>query len=109
MARRRAGGVPVAVASVPVLALRLALWGGERTLAQALAELVLWLAVLALATRRIEARAAAELRGYLRLGGPGATPAAAGMSGTLAAREGTFAARGGARGVLMAVLFVAPR
>ena len=35
--------VPVALASAPVLALRLALWGGERTLAQALVELALWL------------------------------------------------------------------
>ena len=36
--------VPVALASAPVLALRLALWGGERTLWQALLELALWLA-----------------------------------------------------------------
>src|SRR3954471_24180443 len=40
--------VPVALASAPVLALRLALWGGERTLWQALLELVLWLGGLAI-------------------------------------------------------------
>src|SRR4051812_862781 len=58
--------LPVALASAPVLAVRLALWGGERTLAQALIELALWLAGLALATRRIEGPLLAELRGYLR-------------------------------------------
>ena len=57
--------VPVALASAPVLALRLALWGGERTLAQALIELALWLGGLALATRRLESGLLAELRGYL--------------------------------------------
>src|SRR3954470_21002167 len=55
--------LPVALASLPVLALRLALWGGERTLTQALIELCLWLAGLALATRRLEAPLLAELRG----------------------------------------------
>jgi O-antigen/teichoic acid export membrane protein len=60
--------LPVLLASVPVLALRLALWGGERTLAQALIELALWLAGLALATRRLEGPLLAELRGYLRAG-----------------------------------------
>jgi O-antigen/teichoic acid export membrane protein len=62
--------LPVALASAPVLALRLALWGGERTLAQALVELALWLAGLALATRRLEGGLLAELRGYLRAGAP---------------------------------------
>src|SRR3954469_8011006 len=38
--------LPVALASLPVLALRVALWGGERTLAQALIELAVWLAGL---------------------------------------------------------------
>ena len=57
---------PVLIASAPVLAVRLALWGGERTPAQALAELALWLGGLALATRRIEGGLLAELRGYLR-------------------------------------------
>jgi O-antigen/teichoic acid export membrane protein len=71
--------VPVAVATVPVLVLRLALQGHARTLAQALAELVLWLALLAAATARMERGLLAELRGYLRVGGdsPGATRAAA--------------------------------
>jgi O-antigen/teichoic acid export membrane protein len=60
--------VPVVLASAPVLALRLALWGGERTLAQALLELALWLGGLALATHRFESALIAELRGYLRTG-----------------------------------------
>jgi O-antigen/teichoic acid export membrane protein len=57
--------VPVALACAPVLALRLALWGGERTLWQALLELALWLGALAIATRRLEGGLLAELRGYL--------------------------------------------
>jgi O-antigen/teichoic acid export membrane protein len=60
--------VPVALASAPVLAIRLAFWGGERTLAQALIELVVWLGGLALATHRLESGLLAELRGYLRAG-----------------------------------------
>jgi O-antigen/teichoic acid export membrane protein len=58
--------VPVAIASLPVLILRLALWGGERTLAQALGELVVWLALLAAATLRLERPLLGELLGYLR-------------------------------------------
>ena len=69
LARRAA--VPVAVATVPVLALRLALWGGERPLVQALGELALWTAALVLATRRLESGLLRELWGYLR---PGAEP-----------------------------------
>ena len=61
--------LPVAAASAPVVAVRLALWGGERTLAQALGELALWIAGLALATRRLEAGLLRELWGYLRPGG----------------------------------------
>ena len=57
-----------------MLALRLALWGGERTLAQALIELALWLGGLALATRRLEGGLLAELRGYLRAGARGVRP-----------------------------------
>jgi hypothetical protein len=57
--------LPVVLASAPVLALRLALWGGERTLLQAIAEVALWLAGLALATHRLERGLLAELRGYL--------------------------------------------
>ena len=84
---RCARRVPVALASAPVLALRLALWGGERTLAQALLELALWLggarardasasragcspscAATCARARRREARAAlARGRGHLRL------------------------------------------
>jgi O-antigen/teichoic acid export membrane protein len=66
--------LPVLLASAPVLALRLALWGGERPLWQALAELALWLGGLALATRRLEAGLLGELWGYLR---PGGGPSAA--------------------------------
>ena len=62
--------VPVVLASAPVVVLRLALWGGERTLAQALLELALWLGGLALATHRLESGLLAELRGYLRSGAP---------------------------------------
>lgn len=61
--------VPVALATTPVLALRLALWGGERPLWQALLELALWLAALAWATRRFERTLLVELRGYLRPAG----------------------------------------
>jgi O-antigen/teichoic acid export membrane protein len=57
--------VPVALASAPVLVVRLALWGGERTLLQALCELALWLVGLAVATRKLESGLIAELRGYL--------------------------------------------
>jgi hypothetical protein len=64
--------LPVVLATVPVVILRLALWGGERTLLQAVAELALWIAGLVLATRRLEAGLLRELWGYLR---PGAAPA----------------------------------
>ena len=69
------GAAPVLAATVPVLAIRLALWGGERSLAQAIAELVLWLAALVLATRRLERGLLGELWGYLRAEAPvGARP-----------------------------------
>jgi hypothetical protein len=58
--------VPVVLATVPVVAVRLALWGGERSLAQALAELALWLGALAVATHRLERGLLSELLGYLR-------------------------------------------
>jgi hypothetical protein len=64
--------LPVVLATVPVLIVRLALWGGPRPLLQALAELALWMAGLVLATRRFEAGLLRELWGYLR---PGAPPA----------------------------------
>jgi O-antigen/teichoic acid export membrane protein len=64
------GAAPVLIATVPVLAVRGALWGGERPLGQAVAELALWLAVLALATRRLERGLLSELAGYLRSRAP---------------------------------------
>ena len=70
--------VPVALASAPVLAVRLALWGGDRPLAQALAELALWFTGLALATRRFESGLLTELRGYLRPRAAEATPVPSG-------------------------------
>ena len=60
---------PVALAAAPVLALRLALWGGERPVWQALVELALWLGALVLVTRRLESGLLGELWGYLRPGG----------------------------------------
>ena len=53
----------------PCWRVRLALWGGERTLWQALLELALWLGALAIATHRLESGLLSELRGYLRAGG----------------------------------------
>jgi O-antigen/teichoic acid export membrane protein len=58
--------VPVTVATAAVLAVRFAFWGGDRRAAQAVAELVLWLAVLAAVTARRERGLLGELRGYLR-------------------------------------------
>ena len=69
-------GAPVLLASLPVLVLRVALWGAHRTVAQALAELVLWGIGLVVATRRLESPLLRELWGYLRPG-----PAAAGAPG----------------------------
>ena len=57
---------PVAIASAPVLAIRLALWGGERTPAQALAELGVWVVVLLAAAAALEWPLLRELGGYLR-------------------------------------------
>ena len=51
------------------LALRLALWGGERPLVAGAGELALWLGGLARATARFERGLLRELRGYLRAGG----------------------------------------
>jgi O-antigen/teichoic acid export membrane protein len=67
--------VPVILATLPVLAVRLAFWGEGRSAAQALGELALWLAGLALATRRLERGLLDELREYL---GRRAAPAGAG-------------------------------
>jgi O-antigen/teichoic acid export membrane protein len=66
---------PVVVATLPVLAVRLATWGSERTLARAAAELALWLAGLVLATQRLERGLLRELWGYVR--GRAPAPAAA--------------------------------
>jgi O-antigen/teichoic acid export membrane protein len=73
--------VPVAVATAPVLVLRAALHGHARTLAQALAELALWLVLLAASTARMERGLLAELRGYLRMGGSDAPAAPAAAAG----------------------------
>ncbi len=89
-ARRAAGASPPAV---PVLALRLALWGGERPPAQALAELALWLAALVLATRRLERGLLGELWGYLRSGSAGRRAL---VSAVHRAACGAALARGGA-------------
>ncbi|HEX5620920.1 MAG TPA: oligosaccharide flippase family protein [Solirubrobacteraceae bacterium] len=69
------GAVPVVAASVPVVVVRLALWGGARSAAQAVVELTMWLVGLVVATRRLERGLLAELWGYLRPGGrPAASP-----------------------------------
>jgi O-antigen/teichoic acid export membrane protein len=67
---------PVVVATLPVLAVRFALSGGDRTPAQALIELALWLGGLALATHRLERGLLAELMGYVRDRGAPRTAAA---------------------------------
>jgi O-antigen/teichoic acid export membrane protein len=69
------GAAPVGAGAAAALALRGVLWGGERPLWQALAELVLFLAVTALVTRALERDLLREFRGYLRTGR--LTPAAA--------------------------------
>jgi O-antigen/teichoic acid export membrane protein len=69
------GLVPVAAGAAAALALRLALWGGERPLWQALLELALFLAVTALATRALERDLLREFNHYVRTGD--LTPAAA--------------------------------
>ena len=69
------GTLPVAVGAAAVMLVRLALWGGERPLWQALCELALFLAVTALATRALERDLLREFMRYLRTGN--LTPAAA--------------------------------
>ncbi|HEY2601391.1 MAG TPA: oligosaccharide flippase family protein [Thermoleophilaceae bacterium] len=68
------GIVPVVVGALPAVALRLALWGGHRSLGQAIAELVLFLAATAAATWGFERGLLAELRDYLRRGSFEPTP-----------------------------------
>ena len=68
-ARRSAAAVPVLAASAPVVALRLALWGGERPLVAGAGGARAVAGGLALATRRLRAGLLRELWGYLRPGG----------------------------------------
>lgn len=60
--------VPVMAAAASPVALRLALWGGERPGWQAIAEIALFVGTLALVTLRFERDLLGELRGYLRAG-----------------------------------------
>jgi O-antigen/teichoic acid export membrane protein len=60
--------LPLALACAAVVAMRLALWGGRRTAAQALGELVLFGAVYGVAVWRRERVLGAELLGALRAG-----------------------------------------
>lgn len=60
------GGAPVLLAAAPVLALRAALWGDGRPLAQIVAELALWGAGLAGAAWLLERSLLVELLGYVR-------------------------------------------
>jgi O-antigen/teichoic acid export membrane protein len=62
------GAAPVSVAMAAVLALRTLVWRGPRSLPQALAELVLYLALTVLATWIAERRLLAELVAQLRSG-----------------------------------------
>lgn len=57
---------PVAAGAAAVLALRGVAWGGTRPAAQAVAEIALFLGVLALVTLRLERDLLAEIRGGLR-------------------------------------------
>ena len=58
--------IPALAASAAVLAVRLALWGGERPLGQALGELALWCVVLVVLVLRLDGALLRELRGLLR-------------------------------------------
>jgi PST family polysaccharide transporter/lipopolysaccharide exporter len=69
------GVVPVVAGAAAAVALRLALWGGERPLWQVLCELALFLGVTALTTRQLERDLLREFTRYLRTGK--LTPAAA--------------------------------
>jgi O-antigen/teichoic acid export membrane protein len=65
--------VPLAAGAAAALALRLVLWGGERTAAQAIAELALFLGVFGVLVLRSERGLLAELRaGFARPGEQGA-------------------------------------
>jgi O-antigen/teichoic acid export membrane protein len=69
------GAVPVVAGAAAALACRLALWGGERPLWQALFEVAVFLGVTAVATRALERDLLREFTRYLRTGN--LTPAAA--------------------------------
>jgi PST family polysaccharide transporter/lipopolysaccharide exporter len=60
--------IPIALSCAAALALRLALWGGRRTLPQALAELTLFAAVYTVTAVRRERVLMSELLGALRSG-----------------------------------------
>ena len=62
------GVLPVTIGAGAALAGRLALWGGERPLWQALAELAVFLGVTALATRALERDLLREFMRYVRTG-----------------------------------------
>ncbi|HEY7630390.1 MAG TPA: oligosaccharide flippase family protein [Thermoleophilaceae bacterium] len=59
---------PVVVGALPAVALRFALWGGHRSLGQAITEIVLFLAGTAAVTWIFERGLLDELRDYLRRG-----------------------------------------
>jgi O-antigen/teichoic acid export membrane protein len=65
--------IPITLACAAAIALRLALWGGRRTLLQAIAELVLFGSVYTLTAVRRERSLVAELLGALRGGREQAT------------------------------------
>jgi O-antigen/teichoic acid export membrane protein len=69
------GTLPVAAGAAAALAVRLALWGGERPLWQAIAEVAVFLGATAVATRALERELLQEFTRYLRTGS--LTPAAA--------------------------------
>ncbi|MBX5469720.1 MAG: oligosaccharide flippase family protein [Thermoleophilaceae bacterium] len=75
------GAAPVAAGAAAALALRLVLWGGARTLGQAVGEAVLFLAVAAAVTWLVERPLLREAGGYLR---GGALPEVAGAPASAA-------------------------
>jgi O-antigen/teichoic acid export membrane protein len=72
------GLAPVLLGCVPPLALRLALWGDSRSVAQVVAEILLFLAGTGLATWVLERDLIGELRDYLRRGSLEPLPEASG-------------------------------
>lgn len=76
------GLIPVGGAALAVGALRLALWGSERTVAQAVAELVLFLVASAALTWLVEGPLLREIRTYLRGGTGVITPSSTAVAQT---------------------------